>query len=453
MGLGDALGEFFFDEAVDAGLGELCCNADAIADGAVVGGAVTDDADAADAEQGCSAVLGGVSFALEGGEGLAREQRADLGGDGLLERILEHVADEAGEALGGLEGHIAHKTIADDDVGVPVVDVAAFDIADEVERQTLDEGESLSGKLVAFAFFFADGEQADAGTGDLEHGTRVELAHDGELGEVLWATVDIGANIEQYAGGSGGGGQDSGQGGAIDAGERAENHFGRDHGGTRVAGGQETGGVALADELEPDAHGAVFFIADCRRSFFVHADVLTGVDDFNGQFFAVERLLEKRAQGILRADEEDLDRKLTCSLDSSTDFRIRRLVGTHGINGDNCQHANWGLAGFLGLKHSPALVGAALAADTVGQLALVAAGALGETRGGEKVMGTALGRAGLGVAAFRIRHGEDPFKSFRKSLVAVGVVRGEHGLPAGALEPAMRRRNGYSKREVVKHIA
>jgi hypothetical protein len=41
----------------------------------------------------------------------------------------------------------------------------------------------------------------------------------------------------------------------------------------------------------------------------------------------------------------------------------------------------------------------------MGQLFLVAAGALGEAAGGQKVMGAAVGSAARRVAPFRIRHG------------------------------------------------
>jgi hypothetical protein len=44
-----AVGEFSFDAFVDAGLGEFARHSDSVHDGALVAGAVADDADAADA--------------------------------------------------------------------------------------------------------------------------------------------------------------------------------------------------------------------------------------------------------------------------------------------------------------------------------------------------------------------------------------------------------------------
>jgi hypothetical protein len=53
-----------------------------------------------------------------------------------------------------------------------------------------------------------------------------------------------------------------------------------------------------------------------------------------------------------------------------------------------------------------AFVLAALLAGAVGQLLLAAVGAVGDADGRKKVMAAALGSALLGVAPFRVRHGE-----------------------------------------------
>ena len=71
----------------------------------------------------------------------------------------------------------------------------------------------------------------------------------------------------------------------------------------------------------------------------------------------------------------------------------------------------WVLACFLSCEDGATLVLTALAAGTVGQLALVAVGALGEAGGRKEVMAAALGGALFGVAPFRIRHCGVPFKS------------------------------------------
>ena len=99
--------------------------------------------------------------------------------------------------------------------------------------------------------------------------------------EIVGLAVDVCADIEQDAGISGGTGHWRGQGGAVDTGQRAQDHFGGGHGCAGVAGGDEAGGLALADQLEADAHGAVFLGADGVRGLLFHADALGGmVDDY-----------------------------------------------------------------------------------------------------------------------------------------------------------------------------
>ena len=164
-------------------------------------------ADSADAEQRGAAVLGVVEALFEVAEGLAGEERADLGGDGGLQGFAEGDGDELGGAFAGLEGDVADEAVADDDVGVAVEEVAAFDVADEVDVGELaEEGQGVAGEGVALGVFFADGEQADAGAVDAEDVAGVHVAHDGELDEVVGVGVDVGAYVEEerWAAGDGG---------------------------------------------------------------------------------------------------------------------------------------------------------------------------------------------------------------------------------------------------------
>jgi hypothetical protein len=67
------------------------------------------------------------------------------------------------------------------------------------------------------------------------------------------------------------------------------------------------------------------------------------------------------------------------------------------------------LGSFLDVQHGAALVSAALGAGAMGQLLLVAVRTLGNTYGGEEVVGAAVGGAARRVAPFRIRHDKIPF--------------------------------------------
>ena len=73
------------------------------------------------------------------------------------------------------------------------------------------------------------------------------------------------------------------------------------------------------------------------------------------------------------------------------------------------------LAGFFSHEDVASLVGPALAADDMGELALVAVGALGEAGWGEEVVAAALGSPLFGVAPFWIRHCSIPFNRPRRS--------------------------------------
>ncbi len=66
-----ARGYCVFDAVSYVRLCELCGNADAVHDGALIRRTVADDAGAAYAEQLCSAVFGVVETLFEGGESLA----------------------------------------------------------------------------------------------------------------------------------------------------------------------------------------------------------------------------------------------------------------------------------------------------------------------------------------------------------------------------------------------
>src|SRR5581483_1106831 len=65
---------------------------------------------------------------------------------------------------------------------------------------------------------------------------------------------------------------------------------------------------------------------------------------------------------------------------------------------------------FLHFQNCAAFVLAILWAGTVGQLLLMAVGALGEPAGSQKIMSAAVSRTARGVAPFRIRHCNNSFR-------------------------------------------
>ena len=340
-------GEPLLDALGGAALGELVRHADAVEDGAVVGGAVADDADAAHAEQGRAAIFAVVEAAAELVEGAAGEQRAHLGGHGAGKRLAQHFAHKAAYALAGFERHVADKAVADDDVGQAAEDVAALHVADEADGQRLEQRKGLAGEVVALGLFFADGEQADARLVDFEHGAGIHLAHQRELGQILGFAVHIGAHVEQHAGISGGTGHGVGQGRAVDAGQRTQHHLGGGHGRAGIARGDKARRLALAHQLEAHAHGAVALGSHRLGRLFVHADAFRGMVDDDGQVFVVEVFVEQVAQLRLGPDEMDAHGQSAAGEDRPANLRLRSFVGTYGVKRDVDEHGALSLTWLL----------------------------------------------------------------------------------------------------------
>ena len=164
-------------------------------------------------------------------------------------RLKQHL----GETLAELEDDVADEAVADDDIHLAGVDVAALDVADEVEaegrRGGLDQLMRLLRQLVALGLFFAVGEQADAGMLYAEDAAHVGVAHDGELEQIGRLAVGVGAHVEHQRVASARRWNDAAERWAIhtlDAAER-EDRGGQD--GATVAGGDGGDRPAIADEL------------------------------------------------------------------------------------------------------------------------------------------------------------------------------------------------------------
>jgi len=240
---------------------------------------MADDGDAFESEQRRSAVLRVIETLLEICERVARKQEAELARDSGLQRFLENGADGLDETFADLERDVANKAVTDDDIGASVVEVAAFDVAEKIDRQSFDELEGITGKVIAFGLFLTDGQKTDArigggGKASAEDGAEINFSHDGELLEVVGLAIDVGANIKHDGCGVGGGGEDGGQGGAVHSGQNAEDELCGDHCGAGVSGGDEARGGAVFYETETDTHGGVTLMLDGLRGFFIHADEL-----------------------------------------------------------------------------------------------------------------------------------------------------------------------------------
>ena len=68
--------------------------------------------------------------------------------------------------------------------------------------------------------------------------------------------------------------------------------------------------------------------------FFVHANELGSMDDFNGQTTGFGVLSQFSAHHILQSDQEHSNVTLPCGQNRALYFRLGGAVCTHGINRD-----------------------------------------------------------------------------------------------------------------------
>jgi hypothetical protein len=105
----------------------------------------------------------------------------------------------------------------------------------------------------------------------------------------------------------------------------------------------------------------------------------------DGQVIVAQSLIQKIVQLRLRTHQVDPNRQRFAGEDRPTNLRFRSFVGAYCVKRDVNEHGR--LLGFvLDFDHGASLVLAALGAGAMGQLLLVAGGALGDADGGQKIV-------------------------------------------------------------------
>ena len=189
--------------------------------------------------------------ALEDGTCSQRQQpREPALGELLLQKSSHHL----GQALGGLEGHVAHKAIADDDIHCAFENIVALHVAHEIQACGAEQFARLLDRLVPLDDLLAHIKQTNRGACFSAQGGDKGRTHHGELNQVLGGAIDIGAEVEHEGGTARSIGQGGGNGRAIDAFEGLE-HVARDgHECPRVARAHGRLGFPVGDRLEGEAH-------------------------------------------------------------------------------------------------------------------------------------------------------------------------------------------------------
>ena len=115
--------------------------------------AMTDDAQAIQADERRAAVLGGVDALAKSAERLSRQQVADARAERRRQLVVQQALDRLDQPLADLQRHVAGESVADDHVDVAGVHVTAFDVADELDRGRLQQLMRVARQLVALALF------------------------------------------------------------------------------------------------------------------------------------------------------------------------------------------------------------------------------------------------------------------------------------------------------------
>src|SRR5262249_8686091 len=132
--------QLLHDELVQASLGVGCGNRQSILDGHISTATVANDANAVDTQKGCAPMRAIVVAIDDIGEGL-------LSHAALLGQLAQYVFGnclhrEIKDPFAHLEDNVAHESIRHDYVASALINIAAFDIADELlaQRTGIEQG-------------------------------------------------------------------------------------------------------------------------------------------------------------------------------------------------------------------------------------------------------------------------------------------------------------------------
>src|ERR1019366_3839224 len=361
-----------------------------------------DDAPAAHAQQGGSAIFGMVQAFSETAERVLGKRVPDLAADGRFQRFAQQCLEHVHQPLAHLERHVAGEAVADDHVHFAGIDIASFHVADEVDVQVLEQGPGGARQVVAFVLFFADREDPHARSRAMKNVARVDLAHDGELRQHFRGAIHVGAHVYQHYRGTEHGREDAEQRGTFHARHHALHHFGGGHDGARVSGGHEPLGAPIAYQPRGHAHRAIPFGPYRLGGAVFHGHAFAGMDNLDRKLAVAFVLFQFPTDHILLAHQEDFHAQTPGGSNRPFDFGFRGVVSAHCIQ-RNGQHVGAGLLRNH-FANFTTLILAALRTHAVGKFGLVTVGALRKTGCLQGIVRAAGARPLMGVSTFGIRH-------------------------------------------------
>jgi hypothetical protein len=126
------------------------------------------------------------------------EETAELPARAFLDLLSELVEKRLDRPLHELERHVPREAVADHHVGGMREQLAALDVADEVEMAGLEKRMRLPDEAIPLLRLLADGEKSDGRVGDAQDLLGEDGTHVPELDEVLRARVGIRACVDQH---------------------------------------------------------------------------------------------------------------------------------------------------------------------------------------------------------------------------------------------------------------
>src|SRR3954470_17823297 len=154
-------------------------------------GAVGDDYETSQPQQIGAAVGIRVEPLAQAARGGTDEEASEFPARARLDLLSELVEERLDRPFHELERHVAREAVADDHVGCVREQLAALDVADEVEMARLENRMRLADEAVPLLRLLADGEERDVRVSDAQDLLGEDGAHVPELDEGLRASPRI----------------------------------------------------------------------------------------------------------------------------------------------------------------------------------------------------------------------------------------------------------------------
>ena len=158
---------------------------------------MADDTVAIDPQERSPSVFRVVQPFFQSADGPLHQKIGNLRPDIILRLPFENGADRLPEPLADLQGHIAHKSIANDHIHLPAIEVPALDVANIVHIRLRQDIVDLPGQLIPFSFFLSVAQDTDPGFFRSQDILRIGVPHHGKLDEVEGFTVHIASRIDE----------------------------------------------------------------------------------------------------------------------------------------------------------------------------------------------------------------------------------------------------------------